>query len=94
MTIKIARPVLVHYARRRWDKIREQHQIVYPEGVLVLNDTSAAILKLCNGRTVDEIASELSEMYNADMADIQDDVTEFIDTLSDRGLLRDANESS
>ena len=94
MTLKVSRPVLVHYARRRWDKIREQHQIVYPEGVMVLNDTSAAILKLCDGRTLEEIALELSEMYGTDQADIHEDVTEFIDTLSDRGLLRDANESS
>lgn len=90
--LEITRPVLVHYARYRWDKIREQHQIVYPEGVLVLNDTSAAILKCCDGRTIDELVAELAMAYDHDPADIAADVGEFLDSLTERSLLRNADE--
>lgn len=94
MALEIRRPLLVPYARYRWDKIREQHQVVYPEGVLVLNDTSEAILKLCDGRRLDEVVAELSKVYKAEEADIEGDVVEFLGSLSERGLLCEGNESS
>ena len=51
-------PRLVPFARYRWDKIREQHQIVYPEGVLVLNRTGAEIVQRMD--RLFEIYSELA----------------------------------
>ena len=94
MPVDVECPMLVPYARYRWDKIREQHQVVYPEGVLVINETSAAILKLCDGRAVDAVIAELSETYRHDAAEISVDVHEFLKRLSDMGLLRDGNEDS
>ena len=38
--------------------MRQQHVLLYPEGAVLLNDTGAAILELCDGqRSVAEIAA-------------------------------------
>jgi pyrroloquinoline quinone biosynthesis protein D len=58
------RPYLARQARMEWDPAREQHVLLAPEGVLVLNQTGATILGLCNGeRTVVEIVEELRGKY-------------------------------
>jgi hypothetical protein len=52
---------------------------LYPEHGLVLNPSAAAILRLCDGRSVRDIAAELA----APLGDILD----FLAALSDRGLV-------
>ena len=53
---------------------------------MLLNDTGAAILELCNGtRTVDEIVSILTERYHSD---VSADVTEYLSQMADRELVR------
>jgi pyrroloquinoline quinone biosynthesis protein D len=48
----------------RYDAARGQHALLSPETVWVVNDTGAAIVKLCDGRrTVAEIQSELQSRY-------------------------------
>lgn len=82
-------PQLVPFARYRWDKIREQHQIVYPEGVLVLNKTGAEIVKRMDGRSLDELVSELETTFNG--AGIRPDVVDFLKGLFNHGLLKRDN---
>ena len=70
------RPRLVRQARLEWDPVRERQVLLAPEGVLVLNQTGAAILGLCDGeRTVVEIVEELRGQYNR-VAD--DEVRDFL----------------
>ena len=58
------RPHLARQARLEWDPVREREVLLAPEGVLVLNQTGATILGLCNGeRTVAEIEDELRRKY-------------------------------
>jgi pyrroloquinoline quinone biosynthesis protein D len=79
-------PRLWRLARLEYDPVRERHVLLYPEGAVLLNDTGAAILELCNGaRTVSQIVSILSERYHADVAA---DVTEYLDRMVDRELVR------
>jgi pyrroloquinoline quinone biosynthesis protein D len=60
------RPHLARQSRMEWDPAREQHVLLAPEGVLVLNQTGATILGLCDGeRTVAEIVEELRKKYNS-----------------------------
>ena len=89
---EVNRPQLVSFARYRWDTIREQHQIVYPEGVLVLNETGAEIVKRLEGRSFDELVSELSTLFGG--ADVGPDVLSYLKGLFDHGLLRDVNADS
>ena len=86
------RPKLVRHARYRWDELRGQHQLVFPEGILVLNDTGAAIVRLCDGRSLDELLAALTEAYGA--ASPRDEVGEFLQRLAQKGLLRDADSST
>ena len=59
------RPRLARQVRLQWDPVREQQMLLAPEGVLVLNQTGATILGLCDGeRTVVEIVEELRGRYD------------------------------
>lgn len=80
--------MLVPHARYRWDKVRGQHQLVFPEGILVLNESGAAIVRLCDGRTTAELLAALSEQFPDGQPET--DVPAFLDRLARKGLLRDA----
>jgi pyrroloquinoline quinone biosynthesis protein D len=81
-------PVLWRLARLDFDAVRQRHVLLYPEGTVLLNETSAAILGLCDGhRTVAEITGALQERYAGVVAA---DVTEFLSQLAERELIRDA----
>ena len=60
------RPRLARRVRLEWDPVRGQHMLLEPEGVLVLNQTGATILGLCDGeRKVVEIVDELRGQYKS-----------------------------
>ncbi len=86
----VNQPQLVPFARYRWDKVREQHQIVYPEGVLVLNETGSHIVKLLDGRSTENLIDDLKEIF--DGADVGPDVVEFLEGLHNHGLLSDGQQ--
>jgi pyrroloquinoline quinone biosynthesis protein D len=85
------RPMLVPHARYRWDRLRGQHQLVFPEGLLVLNESGAAILRLCDGRSMPELLAALGEQFPG--AYLGSDVQAFLERLARKGLLRDAADS-
>jgi pyrroloquinoline quinone biosynthesis protein D len=58
------KPKLRKGVRLTFDRTRDTHVLLFPEGVLVPNATAAAVLSLCDGEsTVDEIAAALGEKY-------------------------------
>jgi pyrroloquinoline quinone biosynthesis protein D len=78
-------PKLWKLARLDYDPVRQRHVLLNPEGAVLLNDSGAAILELCNGtRTVGEIATILGERYRAD---VSADVTEYLQLMADRELV-------
>lgn len=80
-------PTLWRLARLDFDRVRQQHVLLYPEGTMLLNDTGAAILELCDGRrSVAAIATILEERYQCD---VLADVTEYLSQLSEKELIRD-----
>jgi coenzyme PQQ biosynthesis protein PqqD len=87
--IRPRRPLLVRHARYRWDELRRQHQLLFPEGVLVLNDSAAAIVRLCDGRSLDELLAGLEEQFAT--TTLRQEVLDILDRLSQKGLLRDAD---
>ena len=80
-------PVFAPGTRYRRDEIRQQHQIVYPEGVLILNESAAAVVRLCDGRSTLQLISALREQIGD--VDPCSDVHELLDRLAKKGLLRD-----
>jgi len=81
-----SRPKLWRLARLDFDPVRQRPVLLYPEGAVLLNDTGAAILELCNGaRSVADIVTILNERYQAD---VEADVTEYLDQMAQRELIR------
>jgi len=79
-------PKLWRLARLDFDAVRQRPVLLYPEGAVLLNDTGAAILELCDGtRTVGQIVTVLTERYRAD---VSADVTEYLSQMADRELIR------
>jgi coenzyme PQQ biosynthesis protein PqqD len=79
-------PSLWRLARLDFDPVRQQAVLLYPEGAVLLNDTGAAILKLCDGqRSITAISSILTEQYHCD---VLADVTEYLSQLAERDLIR------
>jgi pyrroloquinoline quinone biosynthesis protein D len=79
-------PRLWKLARLDYDPVRQRHVLLYPEGAVLLNDTGAAILELCNGnRTVGDIVTILGERYQTD---VTADVTEYLQKMAERELVR------
>ena len=82
-----SRPRLWKFARVQFDDARQRSVLQYPEGAVLLNDTAAEILSLCDGtRTLAEIAATLKERYGAE---VFDDVHSYLTQLADRELIRD-----
>jgi pyrroloquinoline quinone biosynthesis protein D len=80
-----ARPRLWRLARLDFDPVRQRKVLLYPEGAMLLNDTGAEVLGLCDGtRTIDEIATELGLKYGAD---VRTDVADYLSRLEERQLV-------
>nr|WP_086781774.1 pyrroloquinoline quinone biosynthesis peptide chaperone PqqD [Crossiella equi] len=59
-----SRPRLRRGVRLSYDKVRETHVLLFPEGVLVPNPTAAAVLEHCDGTNdVNAVVKLLSERY-------------------------------
>ena len=79
-------PTLWRLARLDFDPVRQQRVLLYPEGAVLLNDTGAAILELCDGqRSVEAIATILGDRYHCE---VEADVTEYLGELAERELVR------
>jgi pyrroloquinoline quinone biosynthesis protein D len=79
-------PKLPRMTRLHFDPVRQRPVLLYPEGAVLLNDTGAAILELCDGsNTVAQIVRILTERYQADVAG---DVTEYLRLMAERELIR------
>jgi coenzyme PQQ biosynthesis protein PqqD len=80
-----ARPRLWRLARLEFDPVRKRRVLLYPEGAMLLNDTAAEVLALCDGtRTVGDIAAELGTKY---AADVTADVAGYLGQLEERHLV-------
>ena len=81
-----AAPTLAAGVRLHRDTVRDRIVLLYPEGALVLNETAAAVLELCDGvRTREDIAAEISARYEG--ADVRADVDELLDSIAAEGLM-------
>lgn len=84
----LSKPQLKRFMRLRRDETRDQWVLLAPEKILTPDDIAVEVLKLCDGeRTIKDIASVLSEDYNAPEDVIRSDVTEMLQELADKGYL-------
>lgn len=74
--------------RLQWEQAQDSHVLLYPEGMVQLNESAAMILKLCDGtRDPAAIVAELTSRFGD--ADIAADIQEFLDAAHSRGWIVD-----
>ncbi len=82
-----AQPRLPRGVRLQADAAPGKSVLLFPEGVLELNETAREILTRCDGRTVGEIIRALAEEYEVDPETLAADVRETLADLQQRKLI-------
>lgn len=81
-----ARPQLRTLFRMQWEPAQQAYVLLYPEGMVKLNQSAAEILKRCDGtREIDAIVADLEAAFNA--GGLARDVEAFLAEASRRGWL-------
>lgn len=79
-------PSLANGFRFQWEPAQESHVLLYPEGMKVLSDSAAEIIKLCDGdNSVAAIVTALQQKFPD--VDLRDDVHEFVTQAIDEGWI-------
>lgn len=73
--------------RLQWEEAQQKYVILYPEGMVELNQSSAEILKLCDGaHTSAQIVAELEAQFET--SDLSNDIHNFLDIALQNGWIR------
>jgi pyrroloquinoline quinone biosynthesis protein D len=83
-----SKPALPRGVKMRHDAARDRWTILAPERVFEPDAIAVAVLKLCDGtRSVEAIAAELAETYNAPKERILADIVPMLQELADKGVV-------
>ncbi len=75
--------------RLQWEEVQQKYVILYPEGMVELNQSSAEILKLCDGsRILAQIVAELEEKFAT--SGLTNDITNFLNVALQNGWIQQA----
>ena len=73
--------------RLQWEEAQQKDVILYPEGMVELNQSSAEILKLCDGtRNVSQLVTELEEKFST--SGLNNDVNSFLEVALQNGWIQ------
>jgi pyrroloquinoline quinone biosynthesis protein D len=73
--------------RLQWEEAQQAYVLLYPEGMVELNDTAADVLTRCNGSaSLAQIIADLQQQFPED--DIAADVREFLEEAYANGWVR------
>ena len=79
-----ARPSLAAMFRLQFEPAQDHWVLLYPEGMVRLNEAASEILKRCDGsRSVQQVVDELQEAFGE--ASLQADVCDFMSEAYARG---------
>ncbi|MCA0177896.1 MAG: pyrroloquinoline quinone biosynthesis peptide chaperone PqqD [Proteobacteria bacterium] len=79
-------PKLAHGFRFQWEEAQQAHVLLYPEGMVKLNQSAGEILKRVDGQTpVDEIVASLEAAFHAQ--GLGPDVEAFLNMAEDKGWI-------
>ncbi|MBC7470974.1 MAG: pyrroloquinoline quinone biosynthesis peptide chaperone PqqD [Ramlibacter sp.] len=71
-------PRIAHGFRLQWEAAQDCHVLLYPEGMVKLNQSGGEILKRCDGqRSVAAIVTELEQTFTA--TGLERDVLGFVE---------------
>ncbi|MDD2864407.1 MAG: pyrroloquinoline quinone biosynthesis peptide chaperone PqqD [Methylococcales bacterium] len=72
--------------RLQWEEAQQKFVILYPEGMVELNQSSAEILKLCDGtRTFSQFVSDLETLFQT--TGLENDVAAFLEIALKNGWI-------
>ena len=84
-----SKPALPRHIKLRHDAARDRWTILALERVFSPDAIAVAVLKLCDGtRTVEAIAAELAQSYNAPKERILADIVSMLQELADKGVVK------
>jgi pyrroloquinoline quinone biosynthesis protein D len=83
-----AQPRLTNGARVQTDSVTGKSVLLYPEGIIELNETAHEILSRCDGRTLDEIVQALAKQYDVNFEALAADVRDTLSDLQRRRLIK------
>jgi pyrroloquinoline quinone biosynthesis protein D len=73
--------------RIQWEEVQQKDVILYPEGMVELNQPSAEILKLCDGsRQFAQIVNELETKFQT--TNLEKDVLNFLEDALKNGWIQ------
>ncbi|MDT4332195.1 pyrroloquinoline quinone biosynthesis peptide chaperone PqqD [Methylomonas sp. MS20] len=73
--------------RLQWEEAQQKYVILYPEGMVELNQSSAEILKLCDGsRLLPQIVAELEEKFAT--SGLTNDIHNFLNIALQNGWIK------
>lgn len=79
-------PALARMFRMQWEETQNNYVLLYPEGMVKLNQSAAEILKRCDGRhSVPDLVGELEATFG--VTGLQDQVDDFLHAALERGWL-------
>lgn len=86
MNDTVYKPKLSRLFRLQWEEAQSKYVLLYPEGMVQLNQSAAEILKRCDGeRDVAAIISDLEQTFS--MTGLANDVNEFLGIARERGWI-------
>lgn len=72
--------------RLQWQENRRLYTLLYPEGIIELNDSATEILQLCNGKnSFNDIVTHLQNKYSHQ--DLSKEIAEFLDEIFEKGWI-------
>jgi pyrroloquinoline quinone biosynthesis protein D len=81
-----SKPKLAKLFRMQYEEAQQNWVLLYPEGMVKLNQSAAEILKRCDGeRDVRAIVTDLEQTFNAQ--GLEKDVTGFLEIATERGWI-------
>ncbi|MCY0854545.1 pyrroloquinoline quinone biosynthesis peptide chaperone PqqD [Cupriavidus sp. D39] len=82
----LAKPTLHRTFRLQWEDAQQSWILLYPEGMVTLNDSAAAILQRCDGsHTLDMLIDDLQSAFG--VQGIAPEVHAFVKHAIERGWL-------
>ena len=83
LTVK---PKLARLFRMQYEEAQQGYVLLYPEGMVKLNQSASEILKRCDGeRDVQAMIADIEQTFNA--TGLEKDVTGFLDIALERGWI-------
>jgi pyrroloquinoline quinone biosynthesis protein D len=82
-----SKPAIGGGFRLQWEPAQKAHVLLYPEGMVQLNQSAGEILRRCDGaRTLAEIVADLEQAFGRE--GLTDDVIAFVEIAVERGWLQ------